>query len=89
MELRWSDESRRWNGLGVGVVSPGLLSNTCVRSIGLSKFKIVCDRVYWFFFKCVTWQTLIGGVNQHFYANRMFSLSLNIEGQILQPRLPP
>ena len=26
--------------LGVGVVSPGLLSNTCVRSIGLSKLKL-------------------------------------------------
>ena len=40
MELQWSNESRRWNGLGVGVVSPGLLSNTCVRSIGLSKLKL-------------------------------------------------
>ena len=40
VELRWLGESRRWNGLGVGAISPGLLSNTCVRSIGLSKLKL-------------------------------------------------
>ena len=40
MELRWSNESKRWNGLGVGAVSLGLLSDTCVRSIGLSKLKL-------------------------------------------------
>ena len=40
MELWWSDESRRWNGLGVGAVSPSLLSDTSARSIGLSKLKL-------------------------------------------------
>ena len=40
VELQWSDESRRWNGLGIGAVSPGLLSDACVRSIGLSKLKL-------------------------------------------------
>ena len=40
VELQWSDESRRWNGLGIGAVSPGLLSDTCVQSIGLSKLKL-------------------------------------------------
>ena len=32
------DESRRWNGLGVGAVSPALLFDTCVRS----KLNCVC-----------------------------------------------
>ena len=40
VELQWIDESKRWNGLGVGAVSPGLLSDTCVRSIGLNKLKL-------------------------------------------------
>ena len=40
MELQWSNESKRWNGLGVGAVSLGLLFDTCVRSIGLSKLKL-------------------------------------------------
>ena len=40
VELRWSDESRRWNGSGIGAGSPGFLSNTCVQSIGLSKLKL-------------------------------------------------